>query len=278
MDRKLKSLKLTAIDIREDIIKMLAESKSGHPGGSLSAVEILTALYFGGVMRHNAKNPEWADRDRFVLSKGHAAPVLYAALARSGYIDSSLLSSLRKLNSPLQGHPDKRKLNFLETSTGSLGQGISFGIGLALAAKTDQKDYHSFVLVGDGEINEGQIWESAMYAGFHKLDNLTVILDMNGYQLDEANSVLMDLEPIADKWKSFGWNVIDVDGHDMEKVLMALKNAKNYQGAPTIVIARTVKGKGVSYMENNNKYHGVAPSSEELKISLKEFAAARAEL
>jgi transketolase len=278
MDRKLKSLKLTAIDIREDIIKMLAESKSGHPGGSLSAVEILTALYFGGVMRHNAKNPEWADRDRFVLSKGHAAPVLYAALARSGYIDSSLLSSLRKLNSPLQGHPDKRKLNFLETSTGSLGQGISFGIGLALAAKADQKDYHSFVLVGDGEINEGQIWESAMYAGFHKLDNLTVILDMNGYQLDEANSVLMDLEPIADKWKSFGWNVIDVDGHDMEKVLMALKNAKNYQGAPTIVIARTVKGKGVSYMENNNKYHGVAPSSEELKISLKEFAAARAEL
>jgi transketolase len=278
MDRKLKSLKLTAIDIREDIIKMLAESKSGHPGGSLSAVEILTALYFGGVMRHNAKNPEWADRDRFVLSKGHAAPVLYAALARSGYIDSSLLSSLRKLNSPLQGHPDKRKLNFLETSTGSLGQGISFGIGLALAAKADQKDYHSFVLVGDGEINEGQIWESAMYAGFHKLDNLTVILDMNGYQLDEANSVLMDLEPIADKWKSFGWNVVDVDGHDMEKVLMALKNAKNYQGAPTIVIARTVKGKGVSYMENNNKYHGVAPSSEELKISLKEFAAARAEL
>jgi transketolase len=278
MDRKLKSLKLTAIDIREDIIKMLAESKSGHPGGSLSAVEILTALYFGGVMRHNAKNPEWADRDRFVLSKGHAAPVLYAALARSGYIDSSLLSSLRKLNSPLQGHPDKRKLNFLETSTGSLGQGISFGIGLALAAKADQKDYHSFILVGDGEINEGQIWESAMYAGFHKLDNLTVILDMNGYQLDEANSVLMDLEPIADKWKSFGWNVVDVDGHDMEKVLMALKNAKNYQGAPTIVIARTVKGKGVSYMENNNKYHGVAPSSEELKISLKEFAAARAEL
>jgi len=278
MNEKIKSLKLKAIDIREEIIKMLAESQSGHPGGSLSAVEIMTALYFGGILKHDPKKLNWDERDRFILSKGHAAPVLYATLALAGYIDPAILPTLRKMGSPLQGHPDKRKLNFLDTSTGSLGQGISFASGLALAAREDKKDYHTFVIIGDGESNEGQIWESAMFAGFHKLDNITVILDMNGYQLDEANNVVLDLNPIVDKWLANNWNVIEIDGHDMEAVLAALTEAKEFKGKPTIVVAHTVKGKGVSYMENNNKYHGVAPSADELEIALKEFNAARAEL
>ncbi len=278
MKNQITELKLTAIRIREEILKMLAESKSGHPGGSLSAVEIVTALYFGGVLKHDPQNPSWPERDRFILSKGHAAPVLYAALAEAGYIDKKLLSTLRKFGSPLQGHPDKRKLPLLEASTGSLGQGISLAIGMAHAAQLNNETHQMFVLIGDGESNEGQIWESAMYAGHHKLDNVNVILDFNGYQLDDANKVILDLEPIVDKWKANNWNVIDIDGHDMEAVHSALQQAKLYKGKPTVVIAHTIKGAGISFMENNNKYHGVAPTEEELKIALGELEEARAAL
>ncbi len=271
----IKNLKITAISIREEIIKMIFASQSGHPGGSLSAVEILTALYFGGILKHDPDNPTMPERDRFILSKGHAAPVLYAALAEAGYIDKKSLPTLRKLGSCLQGHPDKRKLPMLEASTGSLGQGISLAIGMAQAARLDKQSYQMFVLIGDGESNEGQIWESAMYAGHHKLDNITVILDMNGYQLDDANKTILNLEPIADKWKANNWNVIDIDGHDIQAVHSALGQAKTFTGQPTVIIARTVKGKGVSFMEKNNKYHGVAPNAEELEIALAEFQQAR---
>lgn len=274
----IKALKQTAISIREEILKMLFASQSGHPGGSLSAVEILTALYFGGILKHSPDNPAMPDRDRFILSKGHAAPVLYAALAEAGYIDKSSLQTLRKLGSYLQGHPDKRKLPMLEASTGSLGQGISLAIGMAQAARLDKQSYQMYVLIGDGESNEGQIWESAMYAGYHKLDNINVILDMNGYQLDDSNANILNLEPIVDKWKANNWHVIDIDGHDMQAVLAALNQAKTNTGKPTVIIAHTVKGKGVSFMENNNKYHGVAPNAEELKLALDELRQARQSL
>ncbi len=278
MKNQIKELKLTAIRIREEILKMLAESKSGHPGGSLSAVEIVTALYFGGILKHDPQNPDMPERDRFILSKGHAAPVLYAALAEAGYIDKTLLSTLRKFGSPLQGHPDKRKLPLLEASTGSLGQGISLAIGMAHAALLNHESHQMFVLIGDGESNEGQIWESAMYAGHHKLDNVNVILDFNGYQLDDANRVILDLDPIADKWQANNWHVIDVNGHDMEAVHSALQLAKAFKGKPTVIIARTIKGAGISFMENNNKFHGVAPTQEELKQGLAELQEARAVL
>ncbi len=278
MNVSLNELKLKAITIREEIVKMIAASQSGHPGGSLSAVEIVTALYFGGVLKHDPAQPAMPERDRFILSKGHAAPVLYAAFAEAGYIDKALLATLRKLSSPLQGHPDKRKLPFLEASTGSLGQGISLANGMAQAARLNRETHQMFVLIGDGESDEGQIWEAAMYAGHHKLDNVNVILDMNGYQLDDSNKAIMNLEPIADKWKAFNWNVLDVDGHNMAAVLNALQTAKAHTGSPTVIIARTVKGKGVSFMENNNKFHGVAPTADELKQALAELENERTKL
>jgi len=270
-----KELKLKANTLRREIVEMIARAKSGHPGGSLSAVEILTALYFGGVLKHDPQNPQWPQRDRFVLSKGHAAPVLYAALAEAGYIEKNMLNTLRKMGSPLQGHPDKRKLDVLEASTGSLGQGISIGIGMALAARMDKENYHVFVLIGDGESNEGQVWEAALFAAHHKLDNLTVIVDFNGYQLDDANEKILDLEPIKEKWLAYNWNVYDIDGHDMPGVVNALQQAKKTNGAPSLIVARTIKGKGVSFMENNNKFHGSAPTEDELKIALKELDEAR---
>jgi transketolase len=278
MNLSVNELKLKAITIREDIVKMIAASQSGHPGGSLSAVEIVTALYFGGILKHDPANPGLPERDRFILSKGHAAPVLYAALAEAGYIDKALLPTLRKLGSPLQGHPDKRKLPFLEASTGSLGQGISLANGMAQAARLNRETHQIFVLIGDGESDEGQIWEAAMYAGYHGLDNVNVILDMNGYQLDDSNKAILNLEPIVDKWKAFNWNVMDVDGHDMAAVLNALEKAKAHKGSPTVVIARTVKGKGVSFMENNNKFHGVAPTEDELRLALTELENERTQL
>lgn len=274
MGRDLKELKITANTIRQEVVKMIFEAQSGHPGGSLSAVEILTALYFE-IMNYDLENPNWSGRDRFILSKGHAAPVLYATLAEAGFIDKSHLKTLRKLGSPLQGHPDKRVLPILETSTGSLGQGISTGIGLSLAARLDSADYHTYVVIGDGESNEGQIWEAAMYAGHHQLDNLTVILDLNGFQLDDANSVILDLNPVKDKWAACNWHVADIDGHDMAAVVDALKEAKATKGKPSVIIARTVKGKGVSFMENNNKFHGVAPTAEEFETALRELENAR---
>jgi transketolase len=266
-------LKRIANRIRIEIIKMIGAAGSGHPGGSLSAVELLVALYFR-VLRHDPQNPSWPDRDRFILSKGHGCPVLYATYAEAGYIDPALLSTLRKLGSPLQGHPDKRMLPILEASTGSLGQGLSIGIGMALAARMDKKDYHTFVMIGDGESQEGQIWEAAMFAGYHKLANLTAIVDYNKQQLDDFTAKIIDLEPLLEKWTSFGWNAVEIDGHDFNQVIPALEEARSATRKPTVIIAHTVKGKGVSFMENNIKWHGVAPKPEEVAAALKELGAA----
>ncbi len=259
--------------IRIEIVKMIGAAGSGHPGGSLSAVELLVALYFH-VLRHDPNNLDWPDRDRFILSKGHACPVLYATYAEAGYIDPALLPTLRKLGSPLQGHPDRRMLPILEASTGSLGQGLSIGIGMALAARLDRRDYHTFVMVGDGEIQEGQIWEGAMFAGFHKLDNLAVIVDYNQQQLDGFLTDILDPAPLADKFRAFRWNVREIDGHDLEQCIDALQHAReDHDGRPTAVIAHTIKGKGVSFMENNPEWHGMAPKKDQLEAALKELEA-----
>ncbi len=271
-------LKRIANRLRIDIVKMIGAAGSGHPGGSLSAVEVLVALYFGGVLRHDPRNPQWPDRDRFILSKGHGCPVLYATYAEAGYIDHALLNTLRKLGSPLQGHPDKRMLPILEASTGSLGQGVSIGIGMALAARMDKKDFHTFVMIGDGEAQEGQVWEAAMFAGFHKLANLTVIIDNNRQQLDDFTAKILDLSPLAEKWLSFGWNPVEIDGNDIAQVLPALAEARAATLKPTVLIANTIKGKGVSFMENNVKWHGVAPKPEEVEAAVRELEAAGKQL
>jgi transketolase len=266
-------LKRIAQRMRVNIIKMIGAAGSGHPGGSLSEVEVLTTLYFR-VMRHDPNNPNWPNRDRFILSKGHGCPALYAVYAEAGYIDPALLNTLRKLGSPLQGHPDKRMLPVLEASTGSLGQGLSIGIGAALAAKLDQQDYHTFVMVGDGEIEEGQNWEAAMFAGFHKLANLTCIVDNNRQQLDGFVKDILDPAPVAEKFRAFGWQALEVDGHDFAQVIPALEIARaGREGKPTAVVAHTIKGKGVSFMENNPEWHGIAPKPEQVSAALKELEA-----
>lgn len=267
---KVNVLKEKAKVIRRHIVTMLGEAGSGHPGGSLSAADIVTALYFD-VMNIYPDDPCWPDRDRFVLSKGHAAPVLYAALAERGYFDVSELSTLRKLKSRLQGHPDMKKLPGVEMSTGSLGQGLSAANGMALAAKIDDKKFRIYVLIGDGEIQEGQIWEAAMSAAHYKLDNLIAFLDYNGLQIDGCTKDVMCVEPVADKWVAFGWKVIEIDGNDIEQVLNAVEDAKKTPGKPTMIISKTVKGKGVSYMENNPDWHGKAPKPEEVEKALKEL-------
>ena len=249
---------------------MLVEAGSGHPGGSLSSTDILTALYFK-LMSHDPKKPNWSDRDRLVLSKGHGAPALYAALAEAGYFPVEQLMTLRKLGSPLQGHPDRRRLPGLEASTGSLGQGLSIGIGIALARRLDQKDYWTYVILSDGETNEGQTWEAAGFAAHNKVDHFIAILDYNKFQLDGAVKDILHMEPMVDKWKAFGWEVLEIDGHDMEAILAAVGKAKQVRSKPAIIIAHTVKGKGVSFMENNNHFHGVAPSKEEAERALKEL-------
>ena len=264
------TLESTATKLRIEILKMIFEAQSGHPGGSLSAIDIMTALYCK-VMKHDPQHPDWPDRDRFILSKGHAAPALYAILAHCGYFPPEKLNTLRKIGSLLQGHPEKNKLAGAEASTGSLGQGISIGIGMALAGRLDGKDYRTYVLVGDGETNEGQIWEAALFAGNHKLDQLVVILDNNGQQLDGSVQEIMPLAPLSDKWRSFGWNVIEIDGHRMNEILTAFERARSMKGKPTIIIAKTVKGKGVSFMENNNEFHGMAPNKEQFSLALQEL-------
>ena len=265
----LAELQRIARDVRRDIVSMTAAAGSGHPGGSLSAVELLVALYFH-VMRHRPEDPAWADRDRFIESKGHACPVLYSVLARSGYFPVEELATFRKLNSRLQGHA-KLGTPGVEMSSGSLGQGLSFGIGAALGARLDGRDSRVYVLLGDGELNEGQVWEAAMAAPFYKLDNVTAIVDRNGIQNDRFTSEVMGLEPLADRWRSFGWHVVETDGHDMGQVLDALDEARGVQGQPTVVIASTVKGKGVSFMENNPDFHGKAPNKEQLALALQEL-------
>ncbi|MFZ5596387.1 MAG: transketolase [Bacillota bacterium] len=263
-------IKTRANEMRQDIIRMLGQSGSGHPGGSLSAADIVAALYFK-VLRIDPADPRNPNRDRFVLSKGHAAPVLYAALARKGFFPPEELLTLRKLGSRLQGHPDMKKLPGVEMSTGSLGQGLSAANGMALAGKMDGLDYRVYVLLGDGEIQEGQVWEAAMAAAHYGLDNLTAFLDHNRLQIDGPIEEVMSPEPVADKWRAFGWDVQVIDGHDIEQILGAIKKASGVNGRPQMIIAETVKGKGVSFMENQVGWHGVAPKPEETERALEEL-------
>ncbi|MCR2045144.1 transketolase [Anaerosalibacter massiliensis] len=265
-----KDYKDIANDLRISIINMLYKSQSGHPGGSLSACEIVTALYFKE-MRVDPTNPNWDERDRFVLSKGHAAPVIYAALSKKGYFPKEELSNLRKIDSMLQGHPDMKGTPGVDMTTGSLGQGLSAANGMALAGKIDKKDYRVYALLGDGEVQEGIVWETAMFAAHYKLDNLTVFLDHNGFQIDGRNKDVMNIEPIDDKFKAFGWHVISIDGHNFEEIFNAIDEAKKVEGKPTIIIAKTIKGKGVSFMEDQVGWHGKAPNKEETKKALDEL-------
>ena len=267
----------TALLIRRDIIKMLGIAGSGHPGGSLSATDILTVLYFGA-MKHDPKNPHWPDRDRLIFSKGHGCPALYSALAHAGYFDPALLLTLRKLGSPLQGHPDRRRLPGIEASTGSLGQGLSIAIGCALAARLDKKNYTTYAVISDGELNEGQIWEAAAFASFRKLDNLVAILDYNKFQLSGATKDILDMEPVAEKWKAFGWRTKEIDGHSLAEIRDAIAWAKSAKGSPSMIIAHTVKGKGVSFMEGNNHFHGVANTKEETAKALRELGETGSEI
>ncbi|MEA4961873.1 transketolase [Lutispora sp.] len=269
-NRVLGKLKATANVIRKDIITMLAESKSGHPGGSLSAVEILTYLYFKE-MNVNPSSPKDENRDRFVLSKGHGAPVLYSTLAEKGYFPKEELMKLRKTNSMLQGHPDMKGTPGVDMSTGSLGQGLSVSNGMALSAKLDNKSYRVYALLGDGELQEGQVWEAALTAAHYKLDNLTIFIDHNGLQIDGTNEEVKNVNPIEDKWKAFGWHTISIDGHDLQQIEKAVEEAKSTKGKPTVIIASTVKGKGVSFMENEVGWHGVAPNAEQKEQALKEL-------
>lgn len=266
----IEELKARAKQVRRDIIQMTAAAGSGHPGGSLSAVEIGAALYFA-VMRHDPKHAAWPDRDRFILSKGHASPFLYSVLAEAGYLERQSLLSFRKLESPLQGHPDRRRVPGVEASTGSLGQGLSIGIGHALARRLDQKSYFTYVLMSDGEMNEGQTWEAAAMAAHHKVDHLIAILDYNKFQLDDATQTICNMEPLVDKWKAFNWHVQETDGHDLEQILRAVDVAQHAKDQPALIVAHTIKGKGISFMENNNHFHGVAPTKEEAERALKEL-------
>jgi len=263
-------LQAMAKRVRCEIIEMIGAAKSGHPGGSLSAVEILVTLYFD-VMRHDPSNPKWPDRDRFILSKGHAAPVLYAVMAESGYTPIDQLNTLRKLGSIYQGHPDIRFIPSLEASTGSLGEGVSLALGMALAARLNKSPSRTYVVLGDGESQEGQIWEGAMFGSYHRVDNVVVIVDHNRIQLDGFVKDIMEVEPLVDKWRAFGWHTIDVDGHSIPALQAAFAEAAATKGQPTAIIAQTIKGKGVSFMENNPKFHGTAPTPEEVKLALQEL-------
>jgi transketolase len=263
-------LKEMAKKLRRHVITMIARAGSGHPGGSLSAADIVTALYFR-VLRHDPKDPQWPERDRFILSKGHAAPILYAALAETGYFPVAELETLRKMDSRLQGHTDRNLTPGVEMSAGSLGMGLSFAIGTAMAARLDSKTYRTYALLSDGECQEGQTWEAALAAPHFKLDNLTAIVDCNGIQLSGRTCDIMDLEPLMQKWQAFGWHVIEIDGHDFDQILSAVHQAEKTKGRPTVIAARTIKGKGVSFMENNVAFHGKAPTPEETQRALKEL-------
>jgi transketolase len=267
----IKMLEKTALNMRVNIIKMLGCSKSGHLGGSLSAVDIIAVLY-KHVMKIDSKNPKWEDRDKFILSKGHAAPALYTGLVEAGFFPQEHLWSLRKIDGDLSGHPDMKKTPGVDMTTGSLGQGLSVANGMALAAKLKGKTNRIYVMLGDGEVQEGQIWEAAMSSYTRRLDNVCAILDYNGLQIDGSiGQVKAGLEPLVEKWKAFNWNVIEIDGHNLESIMEAFEEAKNVKGLPSIIIARTIKGKGVSFMERKVEYHGVAPTEEESEKALKEL-------
>lgn len=264
---ELSELASRAKAIRGNIVRMVTEAKSGHPGGSLSAADILTVLYFAE-MNVDPAQTQNADRDRFVLSKGHAAPVLYATLAEKGFFPKEELLSLRKINSRLQGHPEMKHVPGVDMSTGSLGQGLSAACGMALAGKLDARDYRVYALLGDGELEEGQIWEAAMFAAHYKLDNLTAFVDFNGLQIDGPVAEVLSPLPIPEKWQAFGWNVLIIDGHNYNEIYDAIQTAKAVKGKPTMIVAKTVKGKGVKQMENIADWHGKAPSREECETFL----------
>lgn len=276
-------LKTIAKELRKDIVTMVYNAQSGHPGGSLSAIDILTVLYFGGILRYDPKNPDWEDRDRFILSKGHASPALYSILAYGGYFSKEELFTYRKSRgfasdgySRLQGHPawqhNKHGAPGVEASTGSLGQGLSVAIGQALSLRLWGKDSRVYVMLGDGEVQEGMVWEAAMFAGHHKVDNLCAILDNNNLQIDGDVRSIVNIHPLKEKFEAFGWHAIEIDGHDYKQIYDAFIEAKSTKGKPTIIIAKTVKGKGVSYMENNFKWHGVAPSREDYEKAMAELS------
>jgi len=269
---RLKELAEKAYRIRRHVLEMTTAAGSGHPGGSLSCVDVITALYFH-VMHHDPKNPSLPDRDRFVLSKGHAAPTLYAALAECGYFPVEELKNLRKFGSILQGHPDKNRVPGVENSSGSLGNGLAIANGMALAAKIDGRLYRVYALLGDGECQEGLIWEAAMFAAHYKIDNLTAIVDRNGLQIDGPTERVMSVEPFADKWRSFGWHVIEVDGHDIPAIIGACEEAKRVRGRPTVIIAHLIKGRGVSFMEWVAGFHGKTLSPKDLEKALAELDA-----
>jgi transketolase len=265
----LAELKARALSIRKGIITSTTTAGSGHPTSSLSGVEVAVALYFGGVMKYDSKNPHWPERDRFILSKGHAAPLLYAVLAEAGYFPRDMLQTLRKLDSPLEGHPNMRKAPGVEASTGSLGQGLSIAIGHALAARLDKLSYRTYVMTGDGEIEEGQIWEAAMAAHKYKLDNLCAIVDQNGYQQTGPTSEVMDLKPLAPRWEAFGWAVIEINGNEIGEVLPAFQKAAATKGKPTVLIAKTVKGWPIQDLLGSDKnHHGKPLTVEEEKKAL----------
>jgi len=271
----IKKLNKIALSLRRDSLIMTTKAGSGHPGGSLSCADILAALYFHH-MRHDPQNPNWAERDRFILSKGHACPALYAALARAGYFPRDELWTLRKTGSILQGHPDMTKTPGVDASTGTLGQGLSIGIGMALAFKLDEKKSRVYVLLGDGELNEGQVWEAAMSATHYRIDNLTAIVDLNGHQLSGCTDKIMKIEPVVNKWLAFGWHVIEIDGHQMKQILNSLDEAEKVKFKPTVIVAHTTKGKGVSFIEKlfaegNCKFHGTPLNESELAQALEEL-------
>ena len=267
---EIQELEKKARKIREDIIEEVYSAKSGHPGGSLSIADILTVLYFRE-MKINSENPNWEDRDRFVLSKGHCSPALYSCLANRGFFPVEDLKTFRNINSYLQGHPDKNKVPGVDMTTGSLGQGLSAANGMAIAGKMDKKDYRVYCILGDGEIEEGQIWEAAMAANKYKLDNLCVIVDNNNLQIDGTIEEVMSSYPIDEKFRSFGFQVINIDGHDIEEIIKAFEVAKNVKGKPTCIIAKTIKGKGVTFMENQAGWHGKAPNEEQYNQAISEM-------
>lgn len=261
-----------AREIRKHVVRMVGAASSGHPGGSLSAADIVTVLYFNE-MNIRPDDPKWPDRDRFVLSKGHAAPVLYAALAEAGYFPAEELVTLRRIDSHLQGHPSIRSTPGVEMSTGSLGQGLSAACGMAIAAKLDGAAWRVYALLGDGELEEGQIWEAVMTAAHRRLDNLTAFVDANGLQIDGPVADIKSMERIGDRFAAFGWHVVEIDGHDIPAIMAALAEARNTQGRPTAIVARTVKGKGVSFMENQVGWHGTAPKPDQVQAALAELDA-----
>lgn len=265
-------LRAIAKELRADIIRMLVEAGSGHPGGSLSCIDMLVALFFHQ-MRHRPAEPNWVDRDRLILSKGHCVPALYAVLARAGYLSPEELLSLRKLNGRLQGHPDRSRLPAIEASTGSLGQGLSIALGMALAGKTSHKDYRVYCVISDGECQSGQVWEASMAAPKFKLDNLCVLLDYNKVQLSGEIKDIMNVEPLIDKWRAFNWNTIEIDGHDFQAIIQALNAAERVKEKPTLILCHTTKGKGVSFMEGKWEWHGKAPTREEGERAIQEILA-----